>query len=204
MNRRKLLGVVASLPLFSHLRSYAAEIRGAPRPPALSADALGLIEAIADEILPSTRTPGAREAGVGAFVRLMIAHSIPPDFVSRLEQGMLEFRNEAQRVLGRPFENAASDPRRTFLADLDRRSFERQPTAQPSGQVGFYLVVKRLTVIGYYTSRTGAMSQLDVSMLPGPFRGSTRKTGDIRTFYEDSFGVPLERPAGYLLSHEQS
>jgi len=88
--------------------------------------------------------------------------------------------------------------REAYLGALDARL--NSPTASDlkNPSLEFLAVVKRLTVIGFFTSETGARHELDVELFPGPFVGEKTMNAQSRTFYEDAFGVPLERPPGYL------
>jgi gluconate 2-dehydrogenase gamma chain len=155
------------------------------------------VAALADTILPKNLTPGAIEAGVLRYIELTFQRTFDAAAQALFLSGVGYFQTAARRALGMAFTAAPAHERLRYVSALDAECFSAQPSA-PAAVVGFVLMVKRLTIIGYYTSDAGAHSELNVELLPGPFRGDVPLRPETRTFYEDSFGVPVERPPGYL------
>ena len=74
-----LLGGAALVGQSAWLAGCEAGNAARPRNQALFSSAdVALLDEIAETILPETRTPGAKAAGVGAFMALMVADTYDP------------------------------------------------------------------------------------------------------------------------------
>src|SRR5712664_2173687 len=149
MNRREVLLLLAgtgALPdqLLAIGRTVHKRVRaGTLR--ALNAHQNETVATIAELIIPKTDTPGAREAGVPAFIDVMLA-----DWVD-------------------------DDQRRLFtagLANVDERSrglFAKDFVACSETSKNFFHGMKWLTLMGYYTSEVGATTELHYRVVPGRY-----------------------------------
>ena len=197
MDRRELLrgGVGAALLLcLPTLDLRALDSQSLPSLPEFSDVMRQLAATIADVLIPRTDTPGAVDVGVVAFTEHLVRYTDRASF-DRFIAGAKAFEAAAAHDLGTPFATAAPDIREGYVQRLDERCFSGVPVPPAAG---FLLALKRLTVLGYYTAEAGARAELDVQPFPGPFRGAVPLETQPKTYYEDSLGVPTERPPGYL------
>ena len=88
----------------------------------LSASQGALLSGLVGEIIPPTDTPGAVEAGVPAFVDLMLDSWYAPD---QRDAFLAELDGLSVR-LGRPFGELAPDERTAFATALDREAYGLQ------------------------------------------------------------------------------
>ncbi len=65
-----------------------------------SADQEKLITEIADIIIPTTSTPGAKAAGVGAFIPMMIKDCYPEDAQKAFVKGLEDIENRSKKEFG--------------------------------------------------------------------------------------------------------
>jgi hypothetical protein len=199
MDRRDLLqgGLAAILALcLPTLDLRAAGSSSDPALPEFPAALRQLVTAIADALIPRTDTPGALDVRAGEFAERLLRHTDRAT-VDAFAAGARAFAAAASRDLGMPFGSATPQARLGYVQRLDAASFS-SPPADPAAPGAFLLSLKRLIVIGYYTSDAGAHAELDVELFPGPFQGAVSISTQPKTYYEDSFGVPVERPPGYL------
>jgi len=149
-----VLGGVLSAPLAAGVLA-GCEARGTPdaawRPRALTPDQAELVATIAEQILPATDTPGARDVGVHRFIDALLAESYPAGERERFVAGLTD--------LGRAFQASTPDQQRALLERLDRE-------AAP-----FFRTLKDLTLVGYYTSEIGATRELHHVPVPGRYDG---------------------------------
>ena len=200
-SRRDLLrgaGLIAMLGFGLEINLRAADIGTA-----LSRAQRTTLKTLADTILPPTDTPGAIDVGVMHFFEFIVRRGMDEPVHAAFCEGLKLLRADARRHLGTHLETASLQHRFAYIDSIDRELFD-QEFANPERKslLDCYATVKRLTVIGFYTSDAGAHSELHVEAFPGPFVGSVQLGADERTFYEDSFGVPVERPVGYLRRYE--
>lgn len=149
---------------------------------------LALIDTVSELVIPATDTPGAREAEVGAFVVLALAHgldgardALAPNAVSaairpylRADGSLDHLRWLAMRL---PVVDAPG------LAALDAAAFANDADAQP------WKLIKRLILTGYYTSRIGGSVELQYAAVPGRYDPAVPVTQETRAFSSDWNGV---------------
>lgn len=164
----------------------------------LGADERAFLGVIADTLLPRTATPSATEVGVVDFIDFMYQRGMQPPVRDAFRKGLQLLALEATRVIGTSLGQATAKQRFAYIDALDNEVFAVAPDVARKPLLDCFATVKRLAVIGYYTSQPGAQATLDVQLFPGTFHGAKVVEARTRTFYEDSFGVPTERPPGYL------
>lgn len=127
--------------------------------PRLGAERLATLAAAADRILPRTDTPGARDAGVPAFVELMFAEYLTADERRRLADGLADLQKRATAAHGRAFAALAVAEQDALLKTL---AAEAQDQAR-----GFFQQLRELTVVGYFTSELVGKEVLHYDPVPG-------------------------------------
>ncbi len=135
-----LAGVASRFPGFSRwicAPQHAMEESRQPRPHTyapqfFSPEEFAAVDQVTELIIPRDDTPGARDAGVAEFIDFMAASD--PKIQQPLRNGL------------RPFLNLTPDRQSEIL---------HRQTDTP-----FFQLIRRYTVMGYYTSRTG-LEQLD-------------------------------------------
>jgi hypothetical protein len=142
---------------------------------ALTTDEWTLIGEVSELIIPTTDTGGALAAGVPAFVKMMLS-----DWFSEAERenflsGMRKFSAGALEKYGKKFgELTASQKDQYFGALL--ASAEGGATAP---RTPFVVLMKRLTIFGYYTSELGATTELRQQMATAKYEPAAAvKPGD--------------------------
>lgn len=133
-------------------------------PRALTAAQAQVLEAAVDLIVPATDTPGAREAGVARFIDRAMTNFYDPDQVKRLTDGLDLMQADALAAYGTGF--AALDARRQ--TELLTR-YDAEAARLP--QSHFFALMKQATLVGFFTSETGATKTLRYDPVPGEYRG---------------------------------
>jgi len=164
MNRREalkrvalLLGGAISAPV---VNAVLSGYRPLPRytPQTLSAEQNELVITIAELIIPTTDTPGAREAGVGQFIDLMLTEWYPAKDRNRFLAGLADLENQFQLKHGKRFLQGTSPEQTEFLANLDLEAIGARRARVK--EVPFFGMMKEMTLAGYYTSEIGATDEL--------------------------------------------
>ena len=130
----------------------------------LTAGQSELVATIAEHIIPATDTPGARAAGVHRFIDVILSDYYKDGERKRFLDGLAALEARAERELGAPFLKATPKQRLGLLTAMDAESYPQ------SDRGWFFRRVKELTLLGYYTSEQGAMSELKVNPM-GVYRG---------------------------------
>jgi gluconate 2-dehydrogenase gamma chain len=184
------------------MEAAAAALHAERRPERLAPDQREFLASIADTIIPRTQTPGATDVSTVDFIEFMYQRGMPADARAQFRLGLDALAQDSKSALRDTYATAPLSARIGYLESIDHELFTFPHDAARKSLLDFFATVKRLTVIGYYTAKDGAAATLDVELFPGEFRGENPVTAGTRTFYEDSFGVPLERPVGYLMQHD--
>ena len=126
----------------------------------LSADDQALIEEIADTLLPTTpASPGAKAAGAGAAINLLLSDCYDAAAQRRVVQGLQAFR---ARSAG--FASLPQTDRERLLRELDAE-------AKRTGETHYFLLVRELAVRAYFSSEVGMTKALRYVLVPGRWTG---------------------------------
>jgi hypothetical protein len=130
---------------------------------------IALLDEIADTILPATGTPGAKAAGVGEFMSVMVADT----YTSREQQiffdGLDRLNAECLADHGVDFMAATPSARTALLTRLDREQYDYMGSREPGDPVHFFRMLKELTLSGYFTSEIGYTQAMRYIESPGRF-----------------------------------
>ncbi len=150
--------------LFALARSAHA---AGERPPFLDPHASALVTEIAELILPATDTPGARDAGVGPFIDVIVGEWYTEDERAAFQRGLADVDARARALFGRGFIECDEPQRTAVLTGMDAES-RAMPRGAPTH---FFARIKNLTLYGYYTSEVGATQELGEVVIPGHYDG---------------------------------
>jgi len=129
--------------------------------PALSTDDQALIEEIADTLLPTTpSSPGAKAAGVGPVINLLLTDCREPAEQKRVVDGLKQFRN----TVGDHFASMNQANRENWLRRIDNE-------AKAAGKDHYFPLVRELSLQAYFSSQIGMTKALRYVMTPGKWVG---------------------------------
>lgn len=164
MNRREavqritfLLGGAISAPLMAGIAgeklNFGPSVDVSDQQEALLAD-------IADVIIPTTGTPGAKAAGAEKFIVRVMRDCYSLDDQKKFYDGLAKVDALSKEVYSKSF---------TALDATQKNDVIKKTTVADKP---FFLQMKGLTVTGYFTSEIGATQALDYLPIPGRFDGS--------------------------------
>ena len=132
---------------------------------------IDLLAEIAETILPETSTPGAKAAGVGAFIALMVTDAYSPDEQRVFRDGLATIDDVSQQAHGSGFMGLPAEQRLDIAERLDREQYD----AAQSGGDGprhYFRMLKELTVLGFFTSELAYNEVLEYEETPGRYDGN--------------------------------
>jgi hypothetical protein len=131
----------------------------------LTIDDQSLIEEIADTLLPTTpSSPGAKAAGAGAAINLLLSDCYEPDAQERVVNGLKEFRKTCRKRCGDDFASLPQKEREQVLREIDAQ-------AQKGGPTHYFGLVRELALRAYFSSEVGMTKALRYVMVPGKWVG---------------------------------
>ena len=125
-----------------------------------------LISSLAETIIPETETPGALEAGVPGFIEEMVYTGYTQEARDLFLNGLDTFDALSNETHGDSFSNLSDEIRYQFASEQNRLAIETENDGPP-----FFLIMKELTMMGYFTSEPGAKQALRYERIPGRFDG---------------------------------
>jgi hypothetical protein len=130
---------------------------------------IDLLDEIADTILPETSTPGAKAAGVGPFIALMVADTYYENDQQVFFNGLQALQNLSLRMYGATFMVVARAQRFRLLEELDTQQYLYMETRAEGMPVHYFRMMKELALLGYFTSEVGCKQALRYAETPGRF-----------------------------------
>ncbi|MBV9306754.1 MAG: gluconate 2-dehydrogenase subunit 3 family protein, partial [Acidobacteriaceae bacterium] len=126
------------------------------RPQYFTAAEYQTLEMLTEIIIPRDESPGAKEAGASEFIDFMAAHG-EEEIQKPMRAGLEWLDEKARKTHGRPFVNLAAEEQAAILKTI---AYKNQFVPEDKeGQI-FFRLLRRYTVMGYYTSRIG-LEELD-------------------------------------------
>jgi len=151
--------------------------------PALGADEMAILSAAAQVIVPATDTPGAKEAGVPEFVGALFSGWMTDDEAAAFRKGLAGLDDSARQQYQRGFAACTPEQGAEVLQVLRAASPYGGRTFSLADRIldpkaPFYLRLRDLVVLGYFTSEAGSNQELRYMPVPGKFESNV----DIKTW----------------------
>ncbi|MBC7895052.1 MAG: gluconate 2-dehydrogenase subunit 3 family protein [Cytophagaceae bacterium] len=127
------------------------------------------LDEVADTILPTTSTPGAKAAAVGAFMALMVTDTYDEKDQQIFRAGMTQLEDASKSVNKSGFMDATPAQRLTLLEGLDKQAMDYQDAKKGEDPNHYFRMVKELTLLGYFTSEIGYTQAMRYQESPGRF-----------------------------------
>ncbi|TAH19104.1 MAG: gluconate 2-dehydrogenase subunit 3 family protein [Cytophagales bacterium] len=140
---------------------------------AFTPEVKGLIAEIADTIIPTTGTPGAKEAKVQDFIADIVADCFNEKDRKNFFGGLTDFQNKCQEANKNPFEKCDEKQRIEFLTKMEQegKDYKEKNKDNKEAPAHIFGTLKSLTLTGYFTSEIGASQALEYLHVPGKYEG---------------------------------
>lgn len=120
----------------------------------------------ADIIIPTTASSlGAKAAGLGTFVPMMIRDCYPANLQELFASGMKEMLAKCQKDFNKDFMHTNTEERHKLMTDLTAEAIDNRK--KPS----FFMIMRDLTLLGYFTSEIGCTQAREYLPIPGKYDG---------------------------------
>jgi len=180
MNRREaiqraglVLGYAISIPTLSAvMNGCKAKPELAFIPKFLSADQAALVSEVAEIIIPKTDTPGAKDTGVPAFIDVIVNDCYKKADQENFLSGLNDFDKGAKDAYGDAFLDLDADKQVEYVTKVHNDALTAsKDEANKDKPRAFILIMKELTVVGFFTSEAGATQVLQYQAVPGAYKG---------------------------------
>ena len=134
-------------------------------------DDVVLLDEISDTILPPTKTPGAKAAGVGKFMTVMVNDCYDADDQKVFHEGIKKLNDAADKKYDASFIKLTPAQRHEFLVSLDNEQKEYMKNKKTEERSHYFRMMKELTLLGYFTSEIGCTKAMRYIETPGRYDG---------------------------------
>jgi hypothetical protein len=187
MERREALRLMGAASVFSVLSSdlFTATLQAQ-----LAANQVGtlrtlspaqneIVVAMSDVMIPATATPGAKAAKINEFIDLILTEWATDEERRIFLEGLAEADRKTNALFGHGFAAASAKEQaaivQAFDEELASSRNEKLPEQIRAWEVTllhpFFAQMRRLTLVGYYTSPIGQEQELKVEIIPGALHG---------------------------------
>jgi hypothetical protein len=191
MDRREALrrtallmgGVVSAPAILGVLQGCKAKPGMAWKPEFLNENQASIVSQVAEIIIPRTDTPGAKDAGVPAFIDKMLKECYTAEDQKRFTEGLQAFNDDAKKAYGEDFWELDEEDQAAFVTKVHDAAVQESKDVD-SGNRPFILMMKELTMLGFFTSEPGATQVLQYVAVPGAYHGciSVSEAGNGKTW----------------------
>lgn len=130
---------------------------------------VALLDEIADTILPTTKTPGAKAAKVGQFMTVMVNDCYEEKDQKIFHDGMKKIQNLSEKEYNDKFTGITPQQRHSLLVKLDSEQKEAMKTWKADQPKHYFRLMKELTLLGYFTSEIGCTQARRYIQTPGRY-----------------------------------
>jgi len=184
-------GALSSSAIMGVLNGCQADERRDWQPVFLSAEQVNIVAEAAERILPAGETPGARELLVHRFADIMLYEYYLKANQNAFLSGLKSLNEAATNTYGKPFIECLPEEQDKLIGDTaadaekemeSREDLVKTPETVREGleertneiedmPLPFFNILKEITLLGYFTSETGASKVLNYDPVPGGFKG---------------------------------
>lgn len=198
MNRRDALlrvatmvGATMTLPalgssaLADTLEASAAQRIATGKPVLFTAEQDALVADLAEVIIPTTKTPGAKAARVNEIIDVVLKDCYKKADQQRFIDGLTMTQKLSQDGYGKSFSQLDNNQKIEVVKKLEADAKQQKMNAARTvaGQqdvvipeekrnvTPFFAMLKDLTLMGYFTSEIGCTQALEYVAIPGRYEG---------------------------------
>lgn len=167
MNRRHLLKGMGVIALYGSFPAVLSEFISSCnvkdkklRAGFFSDDEFHLVEQLTDILLPKTNTPGALEVQAPYFIDLVVKDCMSHDDQQLIKKGL----QQTDRRTKKKFSSLSMEEKSDVVKKIDEAAFNGE------ADEAWFRVIKKLTLIGYFTSQEGMTKALNYVKIPGQYK----------------------------------
>ena len=195
MNRRDLLKMIAAATGMAMVGGelWAAGMKSPDAGKTLyTADDVAMLDEIADTILPQTSSPGAKAAGCGAVMAVLVNDCYSLEHQTLFFAGLKHIKSLSKQQFKQDFMALKPEQKLALLSQLDLEakkggtsglegssSLASSKASDRKGELHYFTLLKQLSLFTFFTSQVGGTEALRYVAVPGKYDGDLPyKKGD--------------------------
>lgn len=153
------------------------------QPKFLTIDQVNLVSSIIDVILPKTETPGALELHVPEFIDLMLFDNFSKEEQGKFLEEIKVFDKKIRESYSNGFDQINLKDKEKILTTEEDESMK---VFSQSYQKSFYLILKELSLLGYFSSEFVMNNLLNYHPVAGRYDGCIPFLEGERLYVDDT------------------
>jgi Gluconate 2-dehydrogenase subunit 3 len=162
-----------------------------------TASSIALLDEVGETIIPATATPGAKAAKIGEFMKTMVTDCYTEKEQAAFNNGIVSLEVACKKANNKSFIDCTPQQRHDLLVSLEKeaqaynkkRNEDDKPLREANDKANstlawkdqkefagapshYYTMMKQLTLLGFFTSKTGMTETLRHIAVPGKFDGA--------------------------------
>jgi hypothetical protein len=130
---------------------------------------IDLLDEIAETIIPTTDTPGAKDAKVGSFMAMMVVDCYEEKDQKSFKEGLDKIKSSFKDKYNKEFIKGSKEEKKEFLTLLDEEQKSFMNLKTPDQHAHYFRMMKELTLLGYFSSEIGSTQALRYVEVPGRY-----------------------------------
>lgn len=130
----------------------------------------------AEIIVPTTKSSGgAKAAGLGKFIPMMIKDCYPTAMQTSFAKGFKDLQAKSMKDFGKSYATLTVANRTKLMGDIRTITLAQKETkAEETKDLSYFFTTARdLTLLGYYSSEIGCTQAREYIAIPGKYDGAT-------------------------------
>lgn len=174
MNRREAITAVAALMGGTVIGSnlFLTGCKNADKKAtavSLNAEHTAMLNEIAETIIPTTSSPGAKAANVGEFMVVMVKDCYEEKNQKIFVEGLEKVDTASDKKFNKTFMEIDQKQRHDLLSEIDNDQKNYMKNKKADEPSHYFRMMKELTLLGYFTSEIGATKALRFVDIPGRY-----------------------------------
>jgi hypothetical protein len=126
------------------------------------------LDEVGETIIPtSADSPGAKAAGIGEFMKVIVTDCYEAKDQEAFLAGIGQLNEAAKTAHGQDFMDLSAEDKKALLTELDREANAYQGSMAADAPNHYFSMMKQLTLWGYFSSEVGATQALRYVETPG-------------------------------------
>jgi len=137
----------------------------------LTPEQIAFLDEVAETIIPTTNTPGAKAAKVGEFMQVMVTDCYEEKDQQIFSEGLTKIDASTKAKFSKSFMEVTPEERTTLFNEINAELKAYNEQKKETDPNHYFAMMKQLTLLGYFTSEIGATQALRYVAVPGKYEG---------------------------------
>ena len=140
-----------------------------------TADQEKVLAEFADIIIPTTKSSaGAKAAGLGKFIPMMLRDCYPASMQKAFADGLKDMEAKSLKDFNKDFLALTVAERTKLVGDLRTDTIAQKKTDKTNKKKNdyFFVIARDLTLLGYFSSEIGCTQAREYIAIPGKYDGA--------------------------------